>query len=136
MKCLPDTSAWSLLFRRRGAASSEDPVALALRRQIEGEGEVVLTGIVLQEVLQGVRQEKQRAELSTLLRPFPMLNPNRETHEEAARLRDRCLRRGISAATIDVLIAQLAIENDCVLLTADGDFTQIASVCELQLLAS
>ncbi len=135
MNCLPDTSAWSVLLRRRPTTALEHPVAEALRRQLEGEASVFLTGIVYQEVLQGVRIERQRRELIRFLSPFPMLDAQRATHERAARLRDQCLRKGVTISTVDVLIAQVAIDFDCVLLTTDEDFSAIARHSRLRLYA-
>jgi predicted nucleic acid-binding protein len=43
-------------------------------------------------------------------------------------LADRCRRKGITVTTNDALIAQLAIERRCRLLTSDGDFQDIAKV--------
>ena len=87
MTVLPDTSAWSALLRRRRPPVVPEPeVAGRLRELIDGEAEVVLTGIVYQEILQGVRSEKQRAKLVGLLADFPMLAPTRATHEQAAQI--------------------------------------------------
>lgn len=105
-----------------------------LRRLIIGEDRVFLTGLVYQEILQGVRVERQRRELVRRLQPFPLLEATRTTYERAARLRDRCLAKGVTPSTIDVLIAQLAIEGDCAVLTADADFEAIAAHSSLRLL--
>ncbi len=133
MNCLPDTSAWSMLLRRRRPGSQDHPVARLLRSQLEGTGSVFLTGIIYQEVLQGIRLEKQRLQLIKLLAPLPMLDPVRMTHERAARLRGRCLSAGVTVSTIDVLIAQVAIDFDCALLSADQDFQAIAEHSRLHM---
>ncbi len=107
---------------------------MRLRSLILGEDRVLLSGIVYQEILSGLRSDRQRAELVATLAPFPFLRPTRETHERAARLRDRCFAEGVSVGTVDVLIAQTAIDNDCLLLTSDADFAAIAARSELRLL--
>ncbi len=94
---------------------------------------VFLTGVIYQELLTGFRSEPRRAELIQKLAPFELLQPRRETHEQAARLADKCLRKGVTPSTVDVLIAQLAIERDCTLLTADADFSSIARCVRLKL---
>ena len=73
------------------------------------------------------------AELIEKLAPFELLQPRRETHSQAARLTDKCLRKGVTPSTVGVLIAQLAIERDCTLLTADADFRAIACCVRLKL---
>jgi predicted nucleic acid-binding protein len=108
-------------------------VAALLREYLEDGVPVFLTGIICQELLTGFRSEPRRAELIHKLAPFELLQPRRETHEKAARLADRCLRKGVKTGTVDVLIAQLAIERDCTLLTADDDFRAIARCVHLKL---
>lgn len=135
MNVLVDTSAWSLLLRRRSSEDAPElPVARTLRQLILGEERVFLTGIVYQEILQGVRVERQRREMVRQLQPFPLLEATRATYERAARLRDRCLTKGVTPSTIDVLIAQVAIDGGCVLLTADSDFNAISAHSSLRLL--
>jgi len=95
---------------------------------------VFLAGIIYQEVLQGVRVERQRRELIRRLEPFPLLEPTRATYERAARLRDRCMRAGVTLSTVDILIAQVALDGDCALLTADADFRAVAAHAPLRLL--
>ena len=131
MRVLADTSAWSLLFRRH-ADDDHSPVAALLREYLEEGVPVFLTGAVYQEVLTGFRSEPRRAELIQRLAPFEFLQPRRETHERAARLADRCVRRGVVVGTVDVLIAQLAIERECTILTADDDFHAIARCVHLR----
>jgi len=52
----------------------------------------------------------------------------------AADLHRACARRGVTVATIDCHIASAAMRHDCRLLTADGDFEQIARVATLKLI--
>lgn len=131
MRVLADTTAWSMLLRREGSGHS--PVAAALKRYLEGGVPVFLTGVIYQELLTGFRNEPRRRELIRRLEPFELLQPRRETHELAARLADRCQRKGVTTSAVDVLIAQLAIERDCTLLTADSDFHSIARCVRLKL---
>jgi predicted nucleic acid-binding protein len=131
MRILADTSAWSLLLRRDPAHKSSAVVDL-FREFLQDGVPVFLTGLIYQEVLTGFRSEPRRDELIEKLAPFELLQPRRETHELAARLADRCMRKGVTASTVDVLIAQLAIERDCTLLTADADFHSIARCVRLR----
>jgi predicted nucleic acid-binding protein len=134
VRLLVDTSAWSPLLRHRRPAAAEEPaVARKLREHIEARARIYLTGIIYQELLEGFRLERDRARLINHLRAFPMLQPSRATHEGAARLRDRCLKAGVSLSTGDALVAQVAIDNRCALLTADDDFRQIAGQVPLRL---
>ena len=84
---------------------------------------------IYQEVLQG---SKTIAEFSTLKEyfetiPFYYLSSGKESYEKAAYINFTCRRSGITIRnTIDLLIAQIVIENNLYLLHNDSDFTNIA----------
>ena len=126
-----DTSAWSLAFRRDApaVASERDELVRAIRA---GE-ELVTTGLVLQELLQGFSGPRNRAQILDRFASLPMLMPDRCDHVEAAELRNKCRRGGIQAGTIDALLAQLCVRHDLTMLTSDRDFSNIARHCALRL---
>lgn len=115
-----DTSVWSLAFRRD--IEQRTPQTIALRAALEGGDSIFITGIILQELLQGFSGPKVRKELLEKFAALPMLVPDRTDHVDAAELRNRCRRAGVQLGTIDALIAQLCIRHDLTLLTTDGDF--------------
>ncbi len=126
-----DTSVWSLALRRDAPT---DHAAVALLREALLDGTtVVISGIVLQELLQGFHGPKDRARILERLRVLPLLEPERDTYVRAAQLRNTCRRRGVQLGTIDALIAQLCIEHDLALLTVDKDFEHAARFVPLQL---
>ena len=134
---LLDTSVLSQVFRRRRSGSEE----LRLQRTVEGlmtaDAALGIPGIVLQEVLSGVRSEKQFAELEgRLLAAFTVVLPSTSDHVEAARLRNKCLAKGLSASGPDCLIAVIAISGRHELFTVDGDFEAISRHAPLKLFAS
>jgi hypothetical protein len=129
---LVDTSVWSLALRRDGATSC--PEVEALSACLRGQGSVITTGLILQELLQGFHGPTHRREILSRFAMLPLLSPGRDTHVEAASLRNSCRRRGVQVGTIDVLIAQLCIQHDCSLLTTDRDFQAIARLSALQVL--
>jgi predicted nucleic acid-binding protein len=81
-----------------------------------------------------VRNDSTVAEVTRQLEPYPLLEVDRETCTEAARLHRRCASKGIAASTIDCQIVATALRHDYALLSADGDFELIARVCDLELL--
>jgi predicted nucleic acid-binding protein len=121
---LVDTSVWSLALRR------DDPTPVpeveALHRALEGHAEVLTTGLILQELLQGFPGPGSRVALIGHLGALPLVTPERRDHIEAADLRNRCGRAGIQLGTMDALIAQLCIRHRLTLLTTDDDFSRIA----------
>lgn len=126
-----DTSVWSLALRRD--RPPDVPEVDALAKAIADGTPLFLTGIVLQELLQGVRGPKQRTRLVERLAAFPLLVPDRDDHVDAAGLRNLCRRRGVQVGTIDALLAQLCVRHDLTLLSADGDFSHVARHAPLRL---
>ena len=131
MSLFVDTSVWSLALRRD---TQPDHAAVArLRRALLDGDTIVTTGVVLQELLQGFNGPKDQARIIERLQVLPLLNPARETYIQAAFLRNTCRRGGVQIGTIDALIAQLCIEHDLALLTADNDFVHAARFVPLRL---
>jgi predicted nucleic acid-binding protein len=128
-----DTSVLSRSLRRRRAAEASDPVAAKLAELLRDNVPVAIPGIVLQEILSGVRTEEQLLELQERLDPFPILLASKEHHTAAARLTNQCRARGISVGTIDALIASIVLTEKGVLFTVDRDFNRIAKVVPLQI---
>lgn len=126
-----DTSAWSLALRR-DTPPDHPAVALLHKALLDGDT-IVTTGIVLQELLQGFHGPKDQARIIERMSVLPLLQPTRDTHLAAARLRNTCRRKGVQLGTIDALIAQLCIEHDLILLTTDKDFTHAARLVPLRL---
>ncbi|MBI4617678.1 MAG: PIN domain-containing protein [Planctomycetes bacterium] len=119
-----DTSVWSLVLRRDSPPKRAE--TLRLGRALEGGEGVYVTGLVLQEILQGVRGPRFRERIVSDLSLLPFLVPDRVDHVEAAGLRNECARKGVQIGTIDALLAQLCIRHGLDMLTVDEDFKRIA----------
>jgi hypothetical protein len=126
-----DTSVWSLAFRRN--SPSDLPEVRRLVRALESGETVVITGLVLQELLQGFSGPRDREAILQQLSVLPLLSPDRRDHIEAAELRNLCRRGGVQIGTIDALLAQLCLRHELVMLSADDDFRHISAHCALLL---
>ena len=124
MSLFVDTSVWSLAFRRD--VPSPLPETRELARAIEAGEELFTTGLVLQELLQGLAGPRSHAQLLERFAALPLLVPDRQDHMDAADLRNKCRRAGIQVGTIDALLAQLCIRHRLTMLTTDRDFSHIA----------
>ena len=131
MSLFVDTSVWSLAFRRDAPASANERRELV--RAIEAGEELVTTGLVLQELLQGFSGPRNRSQTLDRFAALPLLVPDRRDHVEAAELRNTCRRGGVQIGTIDALLAQLCLRHDLTMLTTDRDFREIAKHCALKL---
>ena len=129
MNLFVDTSVWSRALRR-DELEPDDRVS-RLARALDGGEPVFTTGLVMQELLQGMRGPKRFDALVERLSVLPFIIPDRRDHVDAAKLRNRCRRKGIQVGTIDALLAELCIRHELTMLTADEDFVRIARVTSL-----
>lgn len=132
MNVLVDTSVWSIAFRRD--ASHLSNIVLRLNKLIDDGDYIFCTGIILQELLQGFHGPKQKKLILEHFQSLAMIVPTLEDHIQAALLRNRCRRSGISIGTIDVLIASLCITRKLTLFTSDKDFHHVAKSERLDIL--
>lgn len=129
MNLLVDISVWSLAFRRDAPPSI--PEVAELKRALESGDAVFVTGLILQELLQGFSKPKAYDQIVDYFKTLPLITPDREDHIHAAALRNQCKKKGIQVGTIDALLAQLCIRHDLELLTTDKDFSYISKVVAL-----
>jgi Predicted nucleic acid-binding protein, contains PIN domain len=125
---LIDSSVWINFFK--GVSS---PAVKTLENLIEREEDVGISDIILTEILQGFRDDKEyRFALDHLLSFSIYTLKDTNSYIKAAQIYRACRKNGITIRkTIDCLIAQIAIENGLVLLHEDVDFDRIATVCPL-----
>jgi hypothetical protein len=126
-----DTSVWSLALRRDRQADA--PELIRLGQALSSREQIVTTGLVLQELLQGFRGPQARHAIVERFATLPLLVPDREDHVQAAEVRNLCRRRGVQLGTIDALLAQLCMRHELVMLTTDRDFEHAARHLELSL---
>jgi len=132
---LVDTPVWSLALRRKA-----DDLTAGERRHTQvlyhiiDEGRAELLGPVRQELLSGLREERQFRRLRNYLRDFPDTGVSMEDYEEAVRANNQCRRAGISASPVDMLLCAVAIHHDWEIFTTDRDFEHYQSVLKIKLL--
>lgn len=131
MNLFVDTSVWSLAFRRD--AVPDVPEVLRLRAALTGGEPVFMTGIVLQELLQGYRTPKAAERIIDRFAQIAMVTPTRGDYIGAARLHNRCRSRGVQAGTIDALLTRICIRHDLIMLSTDREFSHIADWTPLKL---
>ena len=130
---LLDTSVVSAVLRRRRKGAAEEDLTTHVATLLRGDEHVGIPGIVLQELLSEVRTSDQFERLQAVAEGFPVLTAEREHHIVAARVSNACRRAGVSATTIDCLIAAQTIVARGRLLTLDRDFGRMAPHCGLEL---
>jgi len=124
---LVDTSVWIDFF-----SSSPGPAGQKLRRMILEAEPFALAGVIVAEILQGLRRDVPRIE--RYLSQWEMLEPSGfSTYGKAAAISRLARSRGISLTTIDTLIAAIAMEKGATLFSLDKDFSRIARITSLRL---
>jgi predicted nucleic acid-binding protein len=86
---------------------------------------------IYQELLQGSRTIDEYQKLKEYFEtiPFYYLQFGKESFEKAAMINFKCRRSGITIrSTVDLLIAETAIENNLYLLQNDNDFINLSGV--------
>ena len=131
---LVDTTVVSLAFRRRGPIHGKEKAAVAELKRLVREGTpLALPGIVLQELLSGVRSEEAFEKLEAQLAGYPILLAEEADHKLGAQFMNRCRTAGITATTVDCLIAAQAVSEGGHLLATDEDYVRMSPYCQLRL---
>ena len=126
---LVDTSVWIDLLHGQSTAQ-----AALLTRLIEEEEDICTCGIVLTEILQGLRGEDQARRTERLLLNLVYLPTGRGAHLLGAQIYRSVRRRGVTIRrSVDCLIAACAIEAGTPLLHRDRDFEEIAKGSDLEI---
>lgn len=113
-----DTSVFIEFFK--GSSEIAKEVLNLLQRT-----RVLTTGIILAELLQGIKNPKEEERLTELLTGIKMLEIDNSLWVKAGKLSSSLRRRGINIPLTDIAIAVLAIEKDITLFTLDNHFTKI-----------
>lgn len=108
---------------------TENRAVAAFDKILENGMSYGINEFIYLEVLQGARTAIEYRKLLEYFETIPLytLNCGKESYEGAAHLNFACRRSGVTVrSTIDLLIAQTAIENNLFLLHNDSDFTNMA----------
>jgi predicted nucleic acid-binding protein len=120
---LVDSSVWVDVAR---GADTDATRFLALRE----EEELAVAGVVFQEVLQGVDDERVFERLRQMFFAMLLLEPRElSTYEIAAQLYRRARAAGLTIRkSTDCLVAALALEHGALLVHNDRDFVHLAQI--------
>ena len=122
MQILVDTSVWIDFFRKISSRETE-----LFKRALERREQIFITGIIAQEILQGIRQDSQHDSVLNYLLLFSRIEDEFDDYLAAAKIYRILRRRGVTVRSpVDCLIASLAIKQKTYLLHHDSDFTAIA----------
>jgi predicted nucleic acid-binding protein len=126
---LVDTTVWIDFFR-----GADSPPVQELERLLNANEDVCLCGVILTEVLQGIRDDQEYAAVLASFDAFILLPMTQQTFVKAAELYRALRRRGLTIRNaVDCMIAAVALEQDVALLHNDRDFDAIGSLGTLKI---
>ena len=130
MKVIVDTSVWSLALRRSKA--QENKYVEELEELIK-EVRAQLIGPIRQELLNGIKSEKQFNTLRKHLRAFKDLDIETADYELASEYFNKARKNGIAGSNTDFLICAISTRLKMPILTIDKDFHNFQSVLPIEL---
>jgi len=127
VRVLVDSSVWIDFF-----SASPGPAGQLLRQWIADAQPVLIAGVVITEILQGLTRDVETIE--RFLSQWEMLEPQGiATYIRAANLFRLGRSRGLPLTTVDVLIAGIALDHKVELFTLDRDFARLARFVPLSI---
>lgn len=124
-----DTTVWVDLFKGKETTQVQILEALVVDRT-----DLCTCGVILAEVLQGIRNRNQYRQTRAVLENLVYLPMIRSTFIHSADIYRTLRSEGITIRNpIDCMIASVCLENKVALLHNDRDFTYIAQVFPLQI---
>ena len=126
MKVLIDTSVWSQALRRQSSeVSSTDQVRVVnVLKELIHDSRIAMLGPVRQELLSGVKTQKQFETLQQILSVFSDETLLKEDYEQAAKNFNQCRQGGVQGSNTDFLICAVSMLRGWPIYSLDRDFEQ------------
>ncbi|MBI3583037.1 MAG: PIN domain-containing protein [Nitrospinae bacterium] len=119
-KILIDTSVWIQFFRKKDSEVSDKLKKLLI------EERTAVSGIISMELYRGASGDKELAFLDRFLPLIHYIPTGEESYKNAGLIGFTLSKKGVNIGTVDLLIAQISIENNISLYTQDKHFKEIA----------
>ena len=119
---LIDTSVWIEYFNKAESEVGKSVENMLIAREVCG------AGIILTELLQGAKIEKEFNSIIESFTALPFLETSLTTWIESGRISFSLRRKGITIPTTDLIIAGLALEHNCSIFTLDPHFAKIPNL--------
>lgn len=126
-KVLIDTSVWITFFRGTEPDLTERVGALLK------SGKAAYAGVIALELINGAKGRRELDVLHDAFDAMECLPVTEATFLSAGKLGYEVARKGNTMGAVDLLIAQIAIENDAALVSYDEHFSVIARYSTLSL---
>lgn len=121
-KIIVDTSVWIEFFRDEKSSISNH------LKQLLRSGQVALVGMVLAEILQGVKNPREARLVKSSLESLDFMEIEIAVWQQAGESSAQLRRKGLTIPLSDIIIASAAIAGDCEVFTLDPHFDKIPGV--------
>lgn len=125
-RVLVDTSVWIEFFRKH------EPYHSIVTRLIDEE-QVVCCGVILAELMQGAKSDKELAVLADFLQVFTFIPETAELWVAAGKLSNQLRRKGITIGLSDCYIAVAAASARLQVATLDSHFEALCKPARITL---
>jgi hypothetical protein len=135
MKVLIDTSVWSQALRRQSSESlstAQERVVNVLKELIH-DSRIAMLGPVRQELLSGVKTQKQFEALQQILSVFSDETLLKGDYEQAAKNFNQCRQGGVQGSNTDFLICAVSMSRGWPIYSLNKDFLQYQKHLALKL---
>jgi predicted nucleic acid-binding protein len=119
MMVIVDTSIWSIALRRKKKQSTSE---VKILDSLIDNQKVCILGPIRQEILSGIKENKQFLQLKEFLSAFDDLPINTKDYELAAEYFNICRSKGVQGSNTDYLICAVSHNNRFPIFTSDKDF--------------
>ena len=119
---LVDTSIWIEYFNKPDSRAGE-----SLENLLK-ESRVFCAGVVLTELLQGAKIEREFKLILESVTALPFLETKLTTWIDAGRISFSLRKKGITIPVTDIILASLALESHCLIFTLDPHFNKIPGI--------
>ena len=120
-RILADTTLWIEFFR--SSSKNGDRLESLLK-----EYAVWTCGMVMFELLQGIKLEGEKNKILDVLTGLPYAEMTKKLWQSGAELSTALKKNGVNLPISDIFIAAIAIENDLSIYTLDKHFEQIPNL--------
>jgi predicted nucleic acid-binding protein len=125
---LVDTTVWVDFFTGNQSLHVE-----LLEKTLDQNGDICICGVILAEILQGIRNQKQYLKTKMVLDCLLFLPMNYSTFVKSADIYRQLRKKGITIRKpIDCMIAAVSLEHEIPLLHNDRDFDAIETHLDLK----
>ena len=120
-RILVDTSIWIEFFRPKSELGRLVEIFLA-------EDAVCTCGIVMFEVLKGIKSGDEKSKILSIFEILPYAEMTKNLWQRASELSVHLGKKGLNLPNSDIFIATIALEHNLYIFTLDRHFKQIPNV--------